>query len=99
MNRANSQIQHVVRLDVKKSTYSREQNLNQSESAIRRRFVPDSFQQLTTTDFARPWPGSFVHKGTFRFRFTPEVPMCRLSHAAAPPCFRLQAAETLFPSR
>ncbi|CDX49392.1 hypothetical protein MPL1032_100023 [Mesorhizobium plurifarium] len=36
MNRANFPIQHVVRLVVKKSTYSREQNLNQGESAIRR---------------------------------------------------------------
>ncbi|CDX25075.1 hypothetical protein MPLB_630036 [Mesorhizobium sp. ORS 3324] len=51
MKRANPQIQHVVRLSVKKSTYSREQNLNQSESVIRRRFVPDSFWQLTTAHF------------------------------------------------
>lgn len=36
MNRASFSIQHVVRLSVKKSTYSREQNLNQNESAIRR---------------------------------------------------------------
>jgi hypothetical protein len=36
MNRASFGIQHVVRLMVKKSTYSREQNLNQAESAIRR---------------------------------------------------------------
>ncbi|CDX45717.1 hypothetical protein MPLSOD_90217 [Mesorhizobium sp. SOD10] len=41
----------MVRLIVKKSTYSREQNLNQNESAIRRRFVPDSFQPLTAADF------------------------------------------------
>ncbi|PBB92447.1 hypothetical protein CK215_11560 [Mesorhizobium sp. WSM3864] len=49
--RASSQIQHVVRLMVKKSTYSREQNLNQSESVIRRRFVPDSFQRLIGRGF------------------------------------------------
>ena len=51
MKRANSQIQHVVRLIVKKSTYSREQNLNQNESVIRRRFVPDSFQLLISNHF------------------------------------------------
>lgn len=36
MNRANPEIQHVVRLGVTKSIYSREQNLNQNESVIRR---------------------------------------------------------------
>ncbi|TGQ75903.1 hypothetical protein EN836_00605 [Mesorhizobium sp. M1C.F.Ca.ET.193.01.1.1] len=46
---ASAWIQHVVRLVVKKSTYSREQNLNQAESAIRRRFVPDSFQRLISS--------------------------------------------------
>ncbi|RRH94373.1 hypothetical protein EH240_27295 [Mesorhizobium tamadayense] len=51
MKRASSRIQHVVRLIVKKSTYSREQNLNQNESVIRRRFVPDSFHPLIDGGF------------------------------------------------
>jgi hypothetical protein len=57
MNRANPEIQHVVRLGVTKSIYSREQNLNQNESVIRRRFVPDSFRALILSRCPTPEKG------------------------------------------
>src|SRR5262245_37645557 len=52
-------IQHVGPAIASPSTYRGEQNLNQRESAIRRRFVPDSFQPLSPEHF--------------RFRFTLQI--------------------------
>ena len=45
-------IQHLVRIGMMETISRGEQKLNHRESAIRRRFVPDSFQCLTRQDFA-----------------------------------------------
>lgn len=49
-------IHDVVRFICRNSTSSREQKLNRGESAIRLRFVPDSFRDLTAgPKRRRPW--------------------------------------------